>query len=243
VTTDDNRPQAAGGYSDSGLYHSGNESYAGQDYGRPSTDPSGSSMYDDAGYSSAPTTVLPGTTAYDPDLGLDDEEEPRKRTAEWHGGLDFGLLVLRLVLGGFFVVHGTDKLFGWFNYIGGMNGTRAMLAEFGFTEPNVLAWVLAITEVTGGVLLILGLFTPAGAAAILGVAANVIVVDSDWNQFLGNVELEMVYAAAAFVLLFTGPGRVSLDRHTHWFRKAPAYGFVFLLLAAGASLVTLLVFR
>lgn len=201
-------------------------------------------MYDDAGFSSAATTVLPGTPAYDTDLDLDEEEEPKKRTAEWHGGLDFGLLVLRLVLGGFFIVHGTDKLFGWFNYVGGMDGTRAMLTEFGFSQTNVLAWVLAISETAGGVLLVLGLFTPLAAAAILGVAANVIVVNGQWGTvFMGGVELEMVYAAAAFVLLFTGPGRVSLDRHTHWFRKAPAYGFVFLIFAAGASLVTLLVFR
>jgi putative oxidoreductase len=186
---------------------------------------------------------MPGTTSAAYDNEFDNEfDEPSKRTVAWHGGLDFGLLVLRLVLGGLFVTHGLDKLFGWFDGLGRI-GTQELLSGFGFTEPRILTWVLAISETAGGALLILGLFTPIGAAAILGVMANVIIVKANWAQFLGGVELEMMYAGAAFALLFTGPGRVSIDRNTHWFRKAPAYGVVFLIIAGGATAVTLLVFR
>lgn len=242
MTTDDNRPRAAGGYADSGRYNADTEDLTG--YGSQSSVASDSSMYDDAGYSST-TTVIPGSPRFDAD---DDDDfggafdEPTKPGVQWHGGLDVGLLVLRLVLGGLFVVHGLDKLFGWFTDMG-MGNTEQMLVGFGFTEPKILAWVLAVSETAGGVLLVLGLFTPAAAAAILGVMANVIVVKSDWNLFLGDVELEMMYAAAAFALLFTGPGRVAIDRNTHWCRKPPIYGIVFLLVAAGATAVTLLVFR
>lgn len=193
---------------------------------------------DDDGYTSAPTTDL---SSFDHESPLD--ASAKERTPEWHRGLDFGLLVLRVVIGALFVAHGTDKLFGWFNDGMGMEATRQMLTGFGFTEPGVLAWVVALSETVGGVLLILGLFFPAGAAMVLGVMANVIAVKADWNLFLGDVELEMTYAAGAFALLFTGPGRFALDRHTHWWRKAPVYGFVFLILAAGLSVVTLVVFR
>jgi putative oxidoreductase len=237
VTTDDNRSRAAGGYSDSGLFdRGGDDTLSGKDY-RPSQD------FDDAGYSSAPTTVMPGTTSsYDSEFDEGEFDDQPKRTVAWHGGLDLGLLVLRLVLGGMFVTHGLDKLFGWFDGLGRI-GTQELLSGYGFNEPRILTWVLAISETAGGALLILGLFTPIGAAAVLGVMANVIVVKANWNQFLGGVELEMMYAGAAFALLFTGPGRVAIDRNTHWFRKAPAYGFVFLLIAGGATAVTLLVFR
>jgi putative oxidoreductase len=194
---------------------------------------------DDDAYSSDPATTYSGLG--DTDAAVD--EEPKRTAPQWHRGLDLGLLVLRLAIGGFFVAHGTDKLFGWFNDDMGMDATRQLLSGFGFTEPNMLAWVLALSETVGGVLVILGLFFPAGAAALLGVMANVIVVKGDWNLFLGDVEQEMTYAAAAFALLFTGPGRFALDRHTHWWRKAPAYGFVFLILAAGLTVVTLVVFR
>jgi putative oxidoreductase len=73
--------------------------------------------------------------------------------------------------------------------------------------------------------------------------ANVIVVKGNWNQFLGGVELEMIYAAAAFALLFTGPGRIALDRHTPWWRRTPLFGLIFLVIAAGLSVVTLVVWR
>ena len=192
---------------------------------------------DDDGYTSAPTTNFSSFDEAEP------ETTTTSRTPEWHRGLDVGLLVLRVVLGALFVAHGTDKLFGWFNDGMGMEATRQMLIGFGYTEPGALALVVALAETVGGVLVILGLFFPAGAAALLGVMANVIVVKGDWNLFLGGVELEMIYAAAAFTLLFTGPGRFAIDRHTHWWRKAPVYGFVFLILTAGLTVVTLVVFR
>jgi putative oxidoreductase len=232
VSTEDDRSQ--GGY-----YTTGDSSATTQSFGTPNTASSPMFDDDDGAFSSDRTTTFSGFG----DTDAADDEPPARAAPQWHRGLDFGLLVLRLVIGAFFVAHGTDKLFGWFNDGMGMEATRQLLSGFGFTEPNTLAWVLALSETAGGVLVILGLFFPAGAAALLGVMANVIVVKGDWNLFLGDVELEMTYAAAAFALLFTGPGRFALDRHTHWWRKAPAYGFVFLILTAGLSVVTLVVFR
>jgi putative oxidoreductase len=232
VTTDDNRSRAAGGYSDSGPFDRGGDS---------TLSARSDSEFDDAGYSSAQTTVLPGSTGYDGEFDTD-FDEPRKPVMQWHGGLDFGLLVLRLVLGGMFVAHGLDQLFGWFDGLG-RGGTEDLINGYGFTEPGILTWVLAISQTAGGVLLILGLFTPIGAAAILAVMANVIAVKGDWSRFLGTVELEMVYASMAFALLFTGPGRISIDRNTPWGRKPAIWGVVFLLIAGGAAAVTLYVFR
>ncbi len=233
MTTDDNRSRAAGGYSDGGLFdRGGDDSHA----GRSNPD------FDDAGYSSAQTTVLPGSTGYDSEYDSEFDEGSRKPPHAWHGGLDFGLLVLRLVLGGLFVAHGLDKLFGWFDGLG-RAGTEQLLTGYGFHDVKILTWVLAISETAGGALLVLGLFTPIGAAAILGVMANVIAVKANWGNFLGDVELEMMYAGAAFALLFTGAGRVALDRNTHWCRKPAVYGFVFLLVAGGLTATTLLVFR
>ena len=228
---------------DRGFYTTGNASSTTQSYGTPSTGSSGYFDDDDDGFSSAPTTTIAGFGDVDTPADTAEGTTP-DRSPQWHWGLDFGLLVLRLVLGGFFVAHGTDKLFGWWNGgVEGMDATREMLTGFGFTHPGALAWVVALSETVGGVLVILGLFFPAGAAALLGVMANVIVVRGDWNQFLGSVETEMMFAAAAFALLFTGPGRVAIDRHTPWWRKAPVFGLVFLVVAAGLSVVTLVVWR
>jgi putative oxidoreductase len=227
---------------DRGYYTTGDSSSTTQSYGTPSS--SSSSFFDeDTAFSNAQTTTFTGLGDTDATETAEDTT-PKRRAPEWHFGLDFGLLVLRLAIGGMFVAHGTDKLFGWWNSdLQGMDATREMLTGLGFTEPGILAWVLAVSETAGGVLLILGLFFPAGAAALLGVMANAIVVRGDWNLFLGNVELELTFAAAAFALLFTGPGRIALDRHTPWWRKAPVFGLVFLVIAAGLSVVTLVVWR
>ncbi len=204
-------------------------------------------MYDDAGFANQQTSVLPGSSG----LGAawDDEDdstpltdEPTRRGPQWHSGLDIGLLVLRVAIGAFFMAHGAQKLFGWFDGPG-MDGAEQYIASLGFTEPGILVWVTALSETIGGALLVVGLFTPAGAAMVLGVVVNAIVVKFARADFLAGVELELVYAVAAFALMFTGPGRFALDRHTHWWRKAPVYGFVFLILTAGASVVTLVVLR
>lgn len=226
---------------DRGFYTTGDSSSTTQSFGTPSS--SQSFFDDDAAFSNAQTTTFTGLGDADTTETTEETPAPKRRAPEWHGGLDFGLLFLRLALGGFFVAHGTDKLFGWWNDGQGMAATRELLTGLGFTEPGILAWALALSETVGGVLVILGLFFPAGAAALLGVMANVIVVKGDWNLFLGDVELEMMFAAAAFALLFTGPGRVALDRHTPWWRKAPLFGIVFLVIAAGLSVVTLVVYR
>lgn len=226
---------------DRGYYTTGDSSSTTQSYSTPGSGSSSAGFFDDdAAFSNAPTTTF---TGFGDTETTESDEFAKSRKAEWHGGLDFGLLVLRLALGGLFVAHGLDKLFNWFSGAGGMDATRELVSGYGFTEPGVLSWVLAISETAGGVLLVLGLFFPVGAAAILGVMANVIVVKANWNTFLGGVELEMMYAAAAFALLFTGPGRVAIDRHTPWWRKAPLFGFIFLIIAAGLSVVTLVVWR
>jgi putative oxidoreductase len=98
-------------------------------------------------------------------------------------------------------------------------------------------------ELAGGALLIVGLFTPLAAAAILGLLANVIVLKWQLGFFEPGYELELVLSGAAFALLFAGPGRASLDRPTPWFRRPGLNGFIFLIIGAAAAVVVLLVLR
>lgn len=176
----------------------------------------------------------------DPPSHLDDGERAPLR---WNGGADLGLLVLRLALGGAFIVHGLQKVFGLFGG-SGIDGFATFLQELGFREARPLAWVAGVAELGGGTLLVLGLFTPLAAAGILGVMVNAIVVK--WGGgFLGarGVELEVAFAAMAFAVLFTGPGRASLDNGRSWFRHPLPSGFILLVVAAAATAVTLFVFR
>ncbi|PXY26051.1 hypothetical protein DI005_00125 [Prauserella sp. PE36] len=200
-------------------------------------------QYDNSGFSA--DGGYGQTTSLAPEIDdTDDASEDRNR---WHGGLDFGLLILRLLLGGTMIAHGLQK-FGLFDGPG-IGGFADALSNFGYTsQTTLLSWLTAIAEVGGGALLVLGLFTPLGAAAILGVTANIIYAKyvaggrfftDDGSGF----EYELLLAGTAFALLFTGSGRAAIDVHTPWRRKPLPYALLGLLLAAAASVVVILLFR
>lgn len=195
----------------------------------------------DAGYGSdSGYTPDPGLgSAYSSDADLDFDDH---RAVSWHGGADLGLLVLRLVVGGTFIAHGLQHLFGLFHGIG-EHAFAHSLATAGYKYTDILAWVAGGTELAGGGLLVLGLFTPLAAAGLLALMANVIVLKWPLGFFASGYELELVLAAASFALLFSGPGRASLDRPTPWFRRPGVNGFIFLVIAAAAAVVSELVLR
>jgi len=127
--------------------------------------------------------------------------------------MNLGLLILRVVVGGLFVGHGTQKLFGWFGGHG-PDGTGGFFESLGYRPGRTMAVVGGTTEATAGAMLILGLLTPLAAAMIVGVMINAaLAAHADkgvWNSD-GGYELPLVFAAAAACLAFVGPGTVSID--------------------------------
>jgi putative oxidoreductase len=195
------------------------------------------------------TTKSFDTTAYTPldkstvDAGDEDPFSDDRKKFGWTAGPDIGLLGLRAVLGGIFLLHGLQKVFGLFGGPG-INGFAQSLEKMGYRESVVLAWVTGITELAGGGLLVLGLFTPLAAAGLLAVMANVIALQYKGGFFGPNgVELELALAGMAFAALFAGPGRAALDYNRSWFRHPLAAGFIALLIGAGGAAVTYFVFR
>jgi putative oxidoreductase len=127
--------------------------------------------------------------------------------------MELGLLILRLVVGALFIGHGTQKLFGWFGGHG-PSGTGGFLRSLGFQPGRPFAVVNGLAEAGGGLLLALGLLTPLGAAAIIGVMATATIAvhapNGIWNQN-GGVEFTVTNIAIAQTLAFVGPGAWSLD--------------------------------
>ncbi|MGY2062721.1 DoxX family protein, partial [Nocardia gipuzkoensis] len=122
--------------------------------------------------------------------------------------LDIGLLVLRVFFGGLLFVHGSQKLFGWFNGQG-WRQTTAGFEHMGYNPGKLFGTLAGLCEFTGGALLLLGLLTPLGAAIALGTMINAMNVT--WHSGLSGYEHALLFAAAAGALAFTGPARFSLD--------------------------------
>lgn len=125
---------------------------------------------------------------------------------------DFGLLSLRLGVGGTLVAHGTQKLFGWFGGPG-LRNTGEFFASIGFRPGRVNAAAAGLGEAGGGALLALGLCTPVAGAAVAGtmvVAASLHQENGFFAQGDGY-EYPALLSLVAASLALGGPGDLSLD--------------------------------
>ena len=147
--------------------------------------------------------------------------------------METGLLLIRVVLGGIMAAHGAQKLFGWFGGPG-LAGTGGWLEAMGLRPARVWAGLTGLAEFGGGALLILGLLTPLGAAAVAGVMFVAIATVHWRNGFFnsnGGYEFNLLIVAAAIALAFTGPGTISIDDLAGWTLAGTAWG----LAALGSS--------
>lgn len=174
------------------------------------------------------------------------------------GTIDLGLLILRIVVGVTFTVHGLQKLTGWMNGPG-QSGFADYLANkpnpgIGFHDnvTSILALVAGISETAGGIFLVLGLLTPIAGAALLGTILMAMTYKATLAGGLwffaadgGNngLELEVLLAGAAMALILTGPGTYSFDRR--WaFSRRPAWGSAaWVIIGIGAAVAMWIVFN
>jgi len=120
-----------------------------------------------------------------------------------------GLLLLRLFLGLGIAAHGYQKFF-----LFGISGFSGFLQQMGAPAPQVSAWLSAGTELVGGLLIAVGLFTRL-AAVTLAINMAVASLIAHSGYFITNTPPGREYAlnlGAAFVALaLTGAGQFSLD--------------------------------
>jgi putative oxidoreductase len=120
----------------------------------------------------------------------------------------WGLLVLRVVMGVIFIVHGYPKLFG-------LAGTSAFFGALGIPAPYLAAVVVGLLEFGGGILLILGLFTrwlSVGFAINMLVALFLVHLKNGFSIGNGGYEFVLLLFAGAIALLFNGAGEWQLEK-------------------------------
>ena len=106
------------------------------------------------------SNVKPGATRTDRGRGVETQLGRPEGSVRQPGFLmpqdrsaSFALLLLRVLIGIVFVVHGAQKLF-----VLGLPRFAMMLTQMGVPLPPVAAVLVTLVELVGGVLLIFGLF-------------------------------------------------------------------------------------
>jgi putative oxidoreductase len=145
----------------------------------------------------------------------------------------FGPAVLRLGVGTIFLAHGAQKLLGIWGG-GGIGGTAAFFEQLGLAPPVPLAILVAVLELAGGLMLILGSFTVVMALLL---TLNMLVAVwrvhlaqgffLDWSAAPGagfGYEFSLALIAALISLMLTGPGALSLDGRRTRSAEAAAAG-------------------
>jgi putative oxidoreductase len=126
---------------------------------------------------------------------------------------NFGRLILRASVGGFFFGHGTQKLFGWFGGYG-LEGTGAFFEQLGMRPGKRNALAAGLAEAGGGTAIVLGAATPLAASALIATMITAVhrvhLSKGPWVSD-GGYEYNVVLIAALLTLVETGPGSLSVD--------------------------------
>jgi putative oxidoreductase len=137
---------------------------------------------------------------------------------------EWGPLPLRLILGFGFVYHGFPKV----SSVEGHQTFAAMLSGMSVPAPGVMAWVVGLVEVAGGVALIVGAFVVVASVLLTcdmlvalfkaHLAAgfsfiNIKGMGPDGPIFgLPGYEVNLLYIGALLTLILAGAGALSIDQ-------------------------------
>jgi putative oxidoreductase len=159
--------------------------------------------------------------------------------------MNIGLLLLRLTVGLTLAAHGTQELLGWF-WGPWLNTTGQFFAVLGFPPGRRHALMAALGETVSGVLLAVGLATPAAVAVVVSVMLVAAVTAHGSKGFFaqnGGYEYAFVLAVAALALPFTRPGSLSIDALVGLQRTGISWGIGALLAGFVGGGVALLEWR
>lgn len=122
---------------------------------------------------------------------------------------NIGSAIMRIVLGLIFAVHGLQK------FQGGISNIAGYFESLGI--PGFLAYVVAIIELVGGILIILGFGT-----RIIGTLLAIVMIGATITAkldigFIGanglaGYELDLALAAMAVFFAFAGADKYSVDQ-------------------------------
>jgi putative oxidoreductase len=127
---------------------------------------------------------------------------------------DFAHAALRIGLGAILIPHGMQKLFGAFGGMG-LEKNAALFDKIGYSPGMFWGTLVGCTELIGGALLVIGLFTrPAAFAVVIFMINGVWFLSKTGGFFWTNrgSEFAILIGLVALFLLVRGGGPWSVDR-------------------------------
>lgn len=127
--------------------------------------------------------------------------------------INFGLLLLRIIIAGLMLFHGIAKL-------NSLAGIENMLTEVGL--PTFMAYGVYITELVAPILIIIGFRTRiASLVFFLGMITALFLAHSDAVFAISEKgglenELLLLYAFCGLIFFFTGSGSYAVSTSNKW---------------------------
>ena len=147
------------------------------------------------------------------------------------------VLIARIVIGGLFVGHGTQKWFGWFGGPG-LDGTSGMMESLGMRPGRRNAIAASASETIGGAMIVAGAFTPAAATTLIATMITAIrtvhLKNGLWAS-KGGYEFNLALIAGLLALVDGGPGSPSVDASLGTGETGPGWALATLAVGAAGS--------
>ena len=131
-------------------------------------------------------------------------------------------MLLRVTVGALLIPHALRNLFGWWPGTGSPVNTfdefNALLEKIGYKPGAFWGWLVILTELIAGPLLILGLFTRPAAVPILILMILSVRTHKMFGWFwnVQGIEYPVLWTAAVLYFLVNGGGKISLDAWLGW---------------------------
>lgn len=116
---------------------------------------------------------------------------------------DLALLLLRIGVGVIFIVAGWGKLTG-------IEGTIQFFGNIGIPLPAVMAWVVAIVEFVGGIMVLLGAYAKIPYLLLAVIMAVALFTTKLGGEF-SAARLDIMLLLTSLALFFLGSGAYSVD--------------------------------
>jgi putative oxidoreductase len=159
--------------------------------------------------------------------------------------MDIALLLIHGFVGALILAHGIGHLFGKLGSGGGLAATSEYVSSLGLRPARLMGFLLGATEIAAGALLALGLLTPLAGAGIATLMLVAAFTDHRGHLWIFNNGSEYVLtnAVVAVALVFSGPGRYSVDNALGLDLAGAGWGIAAAAVAIVSAAGVLAVFR